>query len=83
MRMIAAVLAALVATMTLDTRPAAAQTYPWCTVDMQEGMWSCAYVDKRQCALTASGLGAYCFENPAYRSALTVDELRRKDRKVR
>jgi hypothetical protein len=81
MRLISAGFGVLLAALALHARPAAAQTYPWCAVDMQEGMWTCAFVDRQQCMLDASGIGAYCMENPNYRVAAPGD-LRPRVRKL-
>jgi Protein of unknown function (DUF3551) len=58
------VLGAVLAAGAFQARPAMAETYPWCAVDMQEGMWTCAFADRQQCMQAASGVGAYCTENP-------------------
>ena len=69
MRLIA-VLGVVLAAEAFHAGPAAAGTYPWCAVDMQEGMWNCAFADRQQCLQATSGVGGYCTANPNYHSAV-------------
>jgi hypothetical protein len=58
------ILAAALA-MTSDATPADAQRfgqYPWCSTRGD----SCSFDTYLQCMQTASGLGGYCYQNPAY-----------------
>ena len=53
--------------------PASAQSpnsYPWCSRSGDRtNNNTCYFKSKEQCLTTTSGIGAFCFENPAYRRA--------------
>jgi len=53
------------------TQTASAQSpysYPWCAKYYTRGTpTSCYYANRQQCAVTVSGIGGYCFQNPAFR----------------
>ena len=56
---------AAVISVTSNATPAAAQRfgqYPWCSSRGE----SCSFDTYSQCMQTASGLGGYCHQNPAY-----------------
>jgi Protein of unknown function (DUF3551) len=66
MRTILFALAVLGATAAINTQPAAAQqpVYPWCA-EMYDGATECVFQTRQQCEADVSGLGGYCYENPA------------------
>ncbi len=71
MTMIRAVLsvAAALAAMAIDARPAAAEIYrPWCVQYLGgfSGGTTCAFISFEQCMETARGNGAFCYQNPWY-----------------
>jgi Protein of unknown function (DUF3551) len=44
-------------------------SYPWCS---KQGGWdsfsaSCYFTSYQQCMTTISGIGGWCYQNPAYR----------------
>jgi hypothetical protein len=65
MRMILFALSAL-AVAVIHSQPAAAQQsrYPWCS-EMYDFTTECKFVSRPQCEADASGLGGFCYENPA------------------
>jgi Protein of unknown function (DUF3551) len=69
------ILAALVLTAAVAGAPqkASAQSpysYPWCAKLYVRGTpTSCYYASRQLCMETVSGIGCYCFQNPAYRGA--------------
>jgi hypothetical protein len=69
------ILAALVLTAAVAGAPqtASAQSpysYPWCAKLYVRGTpTSCYYASRQLCMETVSGIGGYCFQNPAYRGA--------------
>jgi hypothetical protein len=45
-------------------------SYPWCArLYLKNGATSCYYASRQVCMGTVSGVGGYCFQNPAYRGA--------------
>ena len=61
--------AVAVAALTIATTPVVAQgfgQYRWCSQSGTSGTESCSYNTYAQCMATISGLGGYCFQNPAY-----------------
>ena len=43
------------------------QNYPWCAFyNTAGGMTECLYTNIAQCRMSVSGVGGYCYENPAY-----------------
>jgi hypothetical protein len=43
-------------------------SYPWCAkLYLKNGVTSCYYASREVCMETVSGIGGYCFQNPAYR----------------
>jgi len=63
MRTILFALAVVGATTAINTQPAAAQerVYPWCAETTE-----CAFQTRQQCEAYVSGLGGFCYENPAH-----------------
>jgi Protein of unknown function (DUF3551) len=57
------------------TEPASAQSpysYPWCskqTVGRSSVTTSCYFTSHAQCMTTVSGIGGWCYQNPAYNGA--------------
>jgi Protein of unknown function (DUF3551) len=57
------------------TEPASAQSpysYPWCskqTYGRGDVTTSCYFTSQAQCMTTVSGIGGYCYQNPAYNGA--------------
>jgi Protein of unknown function (DUF3551) len=57
------------------TEPASAQSpysYPWCSRQTYGGSattTSCYFTRYAQCMTTISGIGGWCYQNPAYRGA--------------
>jgi hypothetical protein len=52
--------------------PASAQSstsYSWCSRGGRSGANNCYFTSKAQCMTTISGIGAFCFQNPAYRQS--------------
>jgi uncharacterized protein DUF3551 len=46
------------------------QSYPWCSqYSAQSDARDCSFYTFRQCLQTVSGVGGYCFANPAYARA--------------
>jgi Protein of unknown function (DUF3551) len=66
MRTMLFALAALAAAAGLNLQPAAAQqqTYRWCA-EMYDGATECTFQTRQQCEADVTGLGGYCYENPA------------------
>jgi Protein of unknown function (DUF3551) len=66
---------ALAATVAGAPQTASAQSpysYPWCAkLYLKNGATSCYYASRQVCMETVSGIGGYCFQNPAYRGAST------------
>jgi hypothetical protein len=61
--------AVAVAALATATTPVAAQgfgQYPWCSQYGTAGAESCSYNTYTQCMDTISGIGGYCYQNPAY-----------------
>ena len=58
----------VLAALAFCTRPAAAQTYPWCYVEYGRDAPgpSCGYVSRAQCELTARGTTGHCEANYNY-----------------
>ncbi len=57
------------AAMFVEAKPARADVlYPWCAVENGKGggATNCGFVTYGQCLATISGIGGYCYENPAY-----------------
>ncbi|MGE0676139.1 DUF3551 domain-containing protein [Pseudolabrys sp.] len=49
--------------------PAAAQTYPWCSIyggSSWSGAENCGFSTYRQCMENVSGVGGFCQRNPLY-----------------
>jgi hypothetical protein len=48
--------------------PARAEVqYPWCAeYGSRSGGVNCGFVTYQQCLATISGVGGYCYQNPAY-----------------
>ncbi len=45
-------------------------SYPWCAkLYLKNGATSCYYASWQLCMATVSGIGGYCYQNPAYRGA--------------
>ena len=42
-------------------------SYPWCSMSLKSGGWSCYFASQEQCRTTELGLGGTCVPNPAYR----------------
>jgi hypothetical protein len=41
--------------------------YPWCAQYSDiSGATNCGFVSRAQCMATVSGIGGFCYENPAY-----------------
>jgi Protein of unknown function (DUF3551) len=59
-------LVALAATAAINAQPAAAQqqVYPWCA-EMYDGATECTFQTRQQCEADVTGLGGFCYENPA------------------
>jgi hypothetical protein len=57
------------------TEPASAQSpysYPWCSKQLYGGRivtTSCYFTSYPQCMTTVSGIGGWCYQNPAYNGA--------------
>lgn len=69
MRTVMAGLTLAVATLTLPSAPAAAQSYVYATqycVRAYDGAMECAYFTLRQCLAAASATGGDCAVNPRY-----------------
>jgi len=68
MRYAFAIVAMAAAMLTMDTRPSAAQQYPWCAYysGRSGGTYNCGFVNFKQCQATVNGIGGYCQRNPAY-----------------
>jgi Protein of unknown function (DUF3551) len=54
------------------TERASAQSpysYPWCSVQTaaKGGTTTCYFASYAQCMTTISGIGGWCYQNPAYR----------------
>ena len=44
--------------------------YPWCAeYPRRIGGTNCGFVTRSQCMATISGIGGWCYENPAYPAA--------------
>ncbi|MFL5092455.1 MAG: DUF3551 domain-containing protein [Xanthobacteraceae bacterium] len=71
--MIPAVVATIIAALLIDTRPVAAQNYPWCAYK-GEGGTNCGFVSYEQCR---EG-GRWCDRNPMYRPPAMEPGLRRR-----
>ena len=56
----------LAAAVAINVQPAAAQehVYPWCA-EMYDGATECAFQTRQQCDEDVTGLGGFCYENPA------------------
>jgi hypothetical protein len=67
MRTLPFAFAVLAAAIAINLQPAAAQerAYHWCA-EMYDGGTECAFQTRQQCQEDVSGLGGYCYENPAY-----------------
>ncbi|MGE5534311.1 MAG: DUF3551 domain-containing protein [Acidobacteriota bacterium] len=65
-----AVTAAAAATTLIDSKLAHADVlYPWCALESTQGgggATNCGFVTYQQCMATISGIGGYCYQNPAY-----------------
>ncbi len=56
-------------------------SYPWCAKLYLRGTpTSCYYASWQLCMATVSGIGGYCFQNPAYRGG-GVSPRRYRDRR--
>ncbi len=67
MRYVFAIVAVAAAMLTMDSRPSAAQQYPWCAYySGRSGSYNCGFVSFKQCQATVSGIGGYCQRNPSY-----------------
>jgi Protein of unknown function (DUF3551) len=45
-------------------------SYPWCAkLYLKDAATSCYYASRQVCMETVSGIGGYCYQNPAYRGA--------------
>lgn len=52
--------------------PSFAAQYPWCSQLFQSSYQrSCAYSNYAQCEQTVSGVGGYCYANPAFAQGRT------------
>ncbi|MGC1465423.1 MAG: DUF3551 domain-containing protein [Pseudolabrys sp.] len=69
-KLTAALFAAItLAAMLTSAAPARAEVlYPWCALEGGKGggATNCGFVNRAQCMATISGIGGYCYENPAY-----------------
>jgi hypothetical protein len=69
----AGTLSAATLNMTLAPLPVKAEIqYPWCAQysgDDGDGGVNCGFVTLAQCRATISGIGGWCYENPAYPAA--------------
>jgi hypothetical protein len=64
-----AILALLTGGAAIETAvPARAEVqYPWCAeYSRRVGGTNCGFVNYQQCRETVSGIGGYCYRNPAY-----------------
>jgi Protein of unknown function (DUF3551) len=65
-------------------QPASAQSpysYPWCAkLYLKNGVTSCYYASRQVCMETVSGIGGYCYQNPAYRGAAASSPRYRRGR---
>jgi hypothetical protein len=64
------------------TEPASAQSpysYPWCSKQIygRDVTNSCYFTSYAQCMTTVSGIGGWCYQNPAYRGRDAVPPPRR------
>ncbi len=41
------------------------RNHPWCAF-YNDGVTECLYYNVRQCRASISGVGGYCYQNPAY-----------------
>jgi Protein of unknown function (DUF3551) len=68
------------------TEPASAQSpysYPWCsrqTNGPSASATSCYFSSHAQCVTTISGIGGWCYQNPAYSGALNSVPTHRRRR---
>jgi hypothetical protein len=65
------------------TGPASAQSpysYPWCSVQTaaKGGTTTCYFASYAQCMTTISGIGGWCYQNPAYNGASRAPTSRRR-----
>ncbi len=80
---IAATLAAasLIAAFTAPSPVRAEIRYPWCAqYSGRNASTNCGFVTIAQCRTTVSGVGGYCYENPAYSVAPSQPKRRRAPR---
>jgi hypothetical protein len=65
------------------TEPASAQSpysYPWCSKQTYGALGTtttCYFTSYAQCRTTISGIGGWCYQNPAYRGRDVVPTPRR------
>jgi hypothetical protein len=53
--------------------------YPWCAqYPRRIGGSNCGFVTRAQCMATISGIGGWCYENPAYPAASAPRRTRRR-----
>jgi len=67
MQTILSSLIGLAAAAVINSQAAAAQqeTYAWCA-EMYDKATECSFRSRPQCEAQVSGLGGFCYENPAY-----------------
>jgi Protein of unknown function (DUF3551) len=68
MRATLVALGVLAAAAVANIEPADAQQqqrYPWCA-EMYDFATECTFRSREQCEADVSGLGGFCYENPAY-----------------
>jgi Protein of unknown function (DUF3551) len=54
-------------------------SYPWCAkLYLKSGETSCYYASRQLCMETVSGIGGYCYQNPAYRGAAAATPRHRR-----
>jgi hypothetical protein len=70
MRTILIAMGALAVAAVTYTHPAAAQQQlnPWCA-EMYDFATDCTFRSRQQCEADVSGLGGFCYENPADRNS--------------
>jgi Protein of unknown function (DUF3551) len=70
-RTIAALVLAAAVVGALETASAQSPySYAWCAkLYLRNDATSCYYATRQLCMQTVSGIGGYCYENPAYRGA--------------
>ncbi len=58
---------ALAAPLGTDAAAQRRPVYPWCAFyNVADGITECFYFNVAQCRASVSGVGGFCYENPAY-----------------